>query len=66
MILIFEFVFLVALSGLQSVESRTLSKIFLIIFRNKLGLSCAKLTVVWLGLKLSNELKIEDENVGDE
>ena len=34
--------------------------------RYKLGLSCAKLTVVWFGLKLSNELKIEDENVGDE
>ena len=33
---------------------------------NKLGLSCAKLTVVWLDLKLSFELKIEDKNDGDE
>ena len=32
----------------------------------RLGLSCAKLTVVWLDLKLSFELKIEDKNVGDE
>ena len=33
---------------------------------DKLGLSCAKFTVVWLDLKLSFELKIEDKNVGDE
>ena len=33
---------------------------------DKLGLSCAKLRVVWLGLKLSFEFKIEDVNVRDE